>query len=491
MRRKAVKSEPGESIVGIGVQFGDEGKIKEFNEIIKEIVKYLRGKGKSLVCARYNGGSNAGHGFFIEDKHLVTHAIPSGFADPSTILYIGSGCVLNPVKINHEIAEIESFGFDIRNRLFISPKASLVQPYHPLLDSISGKGIGTTQNGIGQAYADQAARAFGSRLKNIPLGEYVKNPRGMRRHVKANLEEFMDSHGDSLPKKIKTSFSLSESMDLFHTNTMLLGQCLAPRMGFLRDLVQDGNDVFFEGANSAMLDCVTGYPPNVTSSRTVAAAAYTGGDLSVRYHRKTIGVAKAIMSRVGSGPFVSEFGGARSEAHCKAGNGKKYRREVELRLFDPEQLLKSSDLYDIGIALRILFGEYGATTMRPRRMGMLDLVMLRDTCAANDVDELYLNRVDSLYVLSRSSLPGIPLVTAYELDGKRLDHMPSTNYDLSRATPVIEYFPHISRDISGARSLKDLPREVKGLIGRIEGSIESRIFGIGVGPGEGAFVKIR
>ncbi|MBI2666770.1 adenylosuccinate synthetase [Candidatus Woesearchaeota archaeon] len=474
--KKIFKStiKPGKSIVGVGLQYGDEGKIKIFDQVVPK---------NTDIWARFNGGSNAGHNLQCGNLEIITHAVPSFFPQPNSLGYIGSGCVVNAAKIWSEIEEITVKGFPLQRRLFISPKCTLIQPHHVLIDQNGGKEVGTTGNGIGPAYADQAQRQLEEKLKNIRLGDYLKESERMKEHVRANLEEVCGQYG--------LAMDTETCLEQFDEAVQRLAGYVAWDSLFLLDLVEAGKNVFFEGANSVLLDAVVGDVPYVTSSRTLAVAAYTGGDLSVDFHNKTIGVAKAIVSRVGNGPFITELGGRESEEYCKVDGGKKYVKEVEKKMYNVKDLLHSGNLHDLGIALRMLGGEYGATTCRPRRIGMLDLVMLRESCRSNGVKELYINKFDCLTQFSRSSLPGIPVVTAYELDGKKIDYVPSTTSEMYRAKPVIEYFPHIKEDISSVRRTEDLPETIMKFIGEIENAVGVPVYGIGVGPRREEFVRLK
>lgn len=464
---------PGKSNILIGVQYGDEGKVKVLDKLLDN----------TDITARFNGGANAGHTLKVGDKTIINHQIPSGIFYDDMLLYIGSGCVVNPKIANGEISHIKDNGINIEKRLFVAANTPLVQPHHLILDGIHGKDIGTTNNGIGPAYADIAMRAHGSKLRNLQLGTYINNPN-------KGFETMLDNLGDVIEKyNLKDIDELNLACD-FDEEVKKLGLYCCKDPLFLEKLVQSGKNVFFEGANSVMLDAVCGIVPYVTSSRTLAGSAYIGGDLSLRYHDKTVGVAKAIMSRVGNGPFISEFGGSASEAYCAEGEGYAHKKEWESMMYNPDELLRSDDLMDVGVALRMLGGEYGATTKRPRRIGMLDLVMLKQNCMLNAVDELYINKIDCLSDFSKTTLEGIPLVTAYELDGKTIDYIPTSIEECRRAKPVIEYMPAFSEDISGIREYKNLPSPVQSLVKKIEENIETKVAGIGVGPEREQFVKI-
>lgn len=490
----------GKSKVLIGLQYGDEGKGRVLDKIL--------GDEHFDIIARFNGGANAGHSLEINGQKIALHQIPSGIFYPDTKLYIGSGCVINSEKLNQEKQDVINLGINLENRLYISGNSSLIQPHHLLLDRLFGNGVGTTMNGIGPTYSDQGIRAEGDRIKNIKLGEYLAN-REFILHVKENLFETVSRYRDLIEKRIEEleksnltkesielrkyldNSKLMEIVDRFETETRKLENHLSTDPLFLQNLIETGKNIFFEGAQSTMLDSITGSVPYVTSSRTLAAAAYTGGDLSMKNHDKTLAVCKAIMSRVGNGPFISEYGGEESEIYCADGNGKTYVKEVELAKYDPYKLLRSENMFEIGIGLRILEGEYGASTKRPRRVGILDLVMLKQNCKLNGVDELYINKIDSLRRFKDSSLQGIPFVTSYELDSKTIDYVPSTIAESKRTKPVITYLPFFHEDISGIRDVSCLPRRVRDILEFIEEKVETPIHGIGVGPEREQFVRIR
>jgi adenylosuccinate synthase len=464
----------GKSTILIGLQYGDEGKARVMDTMLKDYD----------IVARFNGGANAGHTLEVKGVRIALHQVPSGIFYKKMILYIGSGCVVNPEKLLAEIKEIESKGLNVKKRLFVSAFATLIQPHHLLFDEIYGKDIGSTKNGIGPAYADRAMRAKDKEIKNIRFGDYLAEPDKFKEMARNALAKMIVKH------EVK-NLDADVEIKKFHENVIAIKDYICKDPLKIENLVSSGKNIFFEGAQSVMLDVVLGMTPYVTSSRTIAAAAYTGGDLSIRYHYKTIGVAKAIMSRVGNGPFVSEFGGHKSEVYCAEGDGKAHMKEQELADFDTETLLQSSDLFKIGIGLRMLTGEYGATTKRPRRIGMLDLVMLRQNCLINGVDELFINKFDCLNIFSKTSLKGIPFVVAYKLDGKKINYMPTTVAEARRAEPVIQYVPHITEDITAIRSYKALPKSVKDVIKFIEKTVGAKIFGIGVGPEREQFVTIK
>ncbi len=458
----------GKSTVGVGLQYGDEGKIRIFDKVVD-----------ADYWARYNGFDNAGHHLEVGDFHIITHAVPSGIKHKAG-LYVGTGCVVNPDSFYEEVEGIERIGINVRDRLFMHPKTSLIQPHHLFLDGIHGKGVGTTGKGGGPCYADQATRMVGDRIKNIQLAGYLSDP------------SYFDSMRDNLEdvvQKYKLSVNVSQVATNFDAAARRLEQFMCDPL-FLLHEVKSGKDVFFESANGCAIDKTHGTAPFVTSSRPIAANAYVGGDLPVKYHTKTFGVGKAIMSRVGWGPFVSEFGGRKSEEHCMAEGGYKHKKEVEQKMFDRKSMLQSEDLFNVGVGLRMLRDEYGATTKRPRRIGSFDLVQLKHMIDLNGVDELYVTKFDCLFDYSQTSLPGIPMVVAYKVNGISTDKMPSSTSTLYEAKPVIEYFPHLPHDISKIRDGKKLPGEAKELIQFISDYVGVPIKGIGVGPKRNQYISL-
>lgn len=389
----------GYSDVLVGLQYGDEGKAKVID---------LLAPGYDIV-ARFNGGANAGHTVDTPAGAAVLEQVPSGVFHSGIELYIGSGCALTVWKLVAELEMLAELGFD-PGRLTISDRCAIVQPGHVLLDGIDGGEINTTRNGNGPCYAARATRHSGGRRVNLQLRDLLDAPEepiaAMRREVAVLAPRVTAEEADLAFARLAALPAQVEA----------IRPLVARRPDHLTARVTAGARVLFEGAQSVMLDVVHGQQPYVTSSHTVPAQAYVGGDLPPRHHRMTIGVAKAVMSRVGSGPFPSELGAERAAAYferaCQEGRG----RAEELAEFDPDRLLASDDPFDLGIAMRMLTGEYGSGTGRPRRIGMLDLVQLREIVAAFGIDVLYVNKVDCLELYERSHFGGVPLLTAEDGD---------------------------------------------------------------------------
>ncbi|MBW4056903.1 MAG: adenylosuccinate synthetase [Proteobacteria bacterium] len=464
---------PGFSDVLIGLQYGDEGKARIIDVIADEYD----------IIARFNGGSNAGHTIEAGDIRISLHQVPSGIFYKDKILYVGSGCVVNPVKLIAEIDEIHAAGVSLGGRFHISSLATLVQPHHILVDKLIGGDIGTTGQGIGPAYSDRALRMKDGRLLNIRTGDLLSDFDGTLRQIRVNLEATLVANNLEIDNR-----HISQTMEEFANAARIVVTYIQEDTLFLSKLVRQGKNVLFEGAQSFMLDVVKGSVPYVTSSSTQAAAAYSGGDLPPTFHRKTIGVAKAIMSRVGSGPFSSEFGGPRSEAYCKEKSSAKSFKEIE-RQQSAGDLLLSDDPFEVGVALRIIGNEYGATTGRPRRLGCLDLVQLAYAVKANGVDEIFLTKCDLLRDYSRTKNGTMPIVTGYLSNGKSIDYVPASVNSCRELETAVENLPCFTADISTAKSAADLPKELLTLLERIN-ETSCQVRGAGVGPERDQFVLL-
>jgi adenylosuccinate synthase len=232
-----------------------------------------------------------------------------------------------------------------------------------------------------------------------------------------------------------------------------------------------------------MLDVQRGTVPFVTSSSTLVGAAYSGGDLPPKYHRKSIGVAKLLMSRVGRGPFASEFGGARSESYCMEEGGAKHTRNFEKGSYDVQSLLQSEDPFELGIALRMLSHEYGTVTGRPRRMGAFDIAQLRDAVIDNGIDEIYLTKADLLQCFVQTKHGTIPVVTDYTIaQGEESRKTPVTLEDFAALKPEYAAYKPFVGSLAGIKQFDDLPTQLTALLNDIEKLTGARVVGVGTGP---------
>lgn len=410
----------------IGTQWGDEGKAK--------VIDYLTQQ--SDIVVRFQGGANAGHTVIVDDKKYVFHLLPAGILYPDKICVIGDGLVVDPEALIKEIHLINKDGVSVEGRLFISGRAHLVMPYHKELDmareNSSGKRkIGTTGRGIGPAYADKASRT-GIRVSDLFAPEQFKEK------VEANLFEknalFKNLyHVEPLSAKAicEQYFEWADMLKGYVTDTSVL----------LNKNIRDGKNILFEGAQGTFLDINHGTYPFVTSSNTIAGAACTGAGIGPSRIDEVIGVVKAYTTRVGNGPFPTEF----------------------------EE--------DIGKKIREEGNEYGATTGRPRRCGWLDAVMLRKAVELNGLDTIVVTKLDVL-----DKIESINVAIAYELNGKRIETFPDSVEELETVKPVYETLKGWQTQTSKCKSYKELPPQAKVYVERIQALTGTRIGWISVGP---------
>ncbi|AHC15218.1 adenylosuccinate synthase [Salinispira pacifica] len=393
------------NLVVIGAQWGDEGKGK--------MVDYLASEADVIV--RFSGGANAGHTIVHGERTYKLHLVPSGILYPGKTVVLGSGMVIDPQSLFQELADLEKEGVDWKGRVLISSRAHIVLPGYKELDkrqdSQRKKPIGTTGRGIGIAYSLKSSRD-GIRMADLDddnrLSLLDDSDRSFLEEYRERLKEMMVDI---------TSFIHGSSPE-----RMLL-----------------------EGAQGVLLDLDLGTYPFVSSGYSAAAGASLGAGIGPRQIDGILGVFKAYSTRVGNGPFPSEFTSDRDG-------------ELEHRI------------RDIG-------REYGATTGRPRRCGYLDLVALRYACISNGLDGLILTKID-VY----DSFDEIQVCVGYEIDGKQYRDFPVSVKDLQKATPVLKKFAGWKKDVTGIDSYEQLPEEVKEYISYIEDFTETPVTVVSVGP---------
>ncbi|BAQ25110.1 adenylosuccinate synthase [Streptococcus troglodytae] len=413
------------SVVVVGTQWGDEGKGK--------ITDFLSADAE--VIARYQGGDNAGHTIVIDGKKFKLHLIPSGIFFPEKVSVIGNGMVVNPKSLVEELDYLHQEGIATDN-LRISDRAHIILPYHIKLDQLqeASKGdnkIGTTNKGIGPAYMDKAARV-GIRIADL-LDKDIFAER-----LKANLAEknrLFEKMYESAPVTFDTIF------DEYYAYGQKIKDYVTDTSVILNKALDKGKRVLFEGAQGVMLDIDQGTYPFVTSSNPVAGGVTIGSGVGPSKINKVVGVCKAYTSRVGDGPFPTE-------------------------LFD-----------QVGDRIREVGHEYGTTTGRPRRVGWFDSVVMRHSRRVSGITNLSLNCIDVL-----SGLDIVKICVAYDLDGKRIDHYPASLEQLKRCKPIYEELPGWSENITGVRSLEDLPENARNYVRRVSELVGVRISTFSVGP---------
>ncbi len=392
------------NVVIIGAQWGDEGKGK--------MVDFLASDAQIVV--RFSGGANAGHTIVLGGEKYALHLVPSGILYPDKTVILGSGMVIDPEALFKELEDLEKKGVDWKGRVFISDRAHLVLPRYREMDRETearrSKPIGTTGRGIGVAYSLKASRD-GVRLADIDDEERLVN---LTDEDRAWLSLWKDR---LLPLKIDMVAYLRQ-----HRNTWRL----------------------FEGAQGALLDIDTGTYPFVSSGMSCAAGAAAQGGIGPRGIDRILGVFKAYSTRVGNGPFPTEF------ADDSAGSLSQYIRTVG--------------------------NEYGTTTGRPRRCGYLDLVALRYACAVNSIDRLVLTHLD-VY----DDLEEFEACIGYRIDGQMREDFPASVRNLERAEPVLRTFSGWKTALGTCRTYEELPLRAREYIEFIEEFTETPISIVSVG----------
>lgn len=415
----------------LGLQWGDEGKGK--------IVDYFAPA--YGVVARFQGGPNAGHTLYVEDKKVVLHQIPSGIFHQNTINIIGGGVVLDPVTLKRECDIVASFGIDVKKNLYISERTNIIVPTHRALDKASetSKGtekIGSTLKGIGPAYMDKTGRnaiRVGDILEKSFITNYIKLRLKHQRlldnfHFNEDISEWEDEFFDAI--------------EFLRSLNIVNGEY------FLNEKISKGQKILAEGAQGSMLDIDFGTFPYVTSSNTISAGVCTGLGVAPQKIKEVIGVTKAYCTRVGSGPFPTE-------------------------LFD-----------DTGEQLRKIGSEFGATTGRPRRCGWMDLVALQYTCMINGVTQVVMTKADVL-----DSFEELKMCSSYLINGEEKKEVP---FQISKIKiePVYKSFKGWNINTTSAKDRSDLPVSMFEYVEFINQFIETNIKYISNGPGREQIVRL-
>lgn len=421
------------AIVLLGSQWGDEGKGKA-TDLLGDRVDYV---------VRYQGGNNAGHTVVIGDQKFALHLLPSGILTPEVIPVIANGVVIDPAVLLAEIAGLNDRGINT-SKLLISANAHLITSYHVTLDKVTerflGKAqIGTTGRGIGPTYSDKIGRV-GIRVQDL-FDESI---------LRQKVESALTSKNQVLVKV----FNRREiDIDSVVTDLLQFAEILRPMVRdtslILNKALDEGKVVLLEGGQGTLLDVDHGTYPFVTSSNPTAGGACTGSGIGPTRIDRVVGILKAYTTRVGSGPFPTE-------------------------LFDED-----------GEKLRTIGGERGVTTGRPRRCGWFDVPIARYATRINGLTDTFLTKLDVL-----TGWDQIPVCVAYDIDGERSEEIPMTQTEFHHAKPVYEMLPGWSEDISGAKTLADLPKNARDYVEFLEEKSGTRISAIGVGPDRNATIAI-
>ena len=423
------------NIVVFGAQWGDEGKGR--------FVDFLAARADAVV--RFQGGNNAGHTVAVDGKYFKLRLIPSGILYPDVTNVLANGVVFDVKGFFDEVDNLKKDGVPCDN-LVVSDRAHVVLPYHFELDGLSeakrtsGEKIGTTKKGIGPTYMDKMERS------GIRVCDFVNKdvfPSLLKRNVDAKNQLIQKVYGGE-------PFDYQKILEEYSALADRLRPYVKDTVKLLNDMVAAGKKLLFEGAQGALLDIDFGTYPFVTSSHPSSVGVPIGTGIAPNKIDSVVGVVKSYTSRVGAGPFVTE-------------------------LFD-----------ETGDFIREKGGEYGTVTGRPRRIGWLDLVVVKHSALISGMDKIALTRMDTL-----AGVDKIKVCVAYELDGEIIDHYPADLTVLERCEPVYKEFDGWTDDISKVREYKDLPESARKYIETIEEITGAKISMIGVGPNRDEAVLVK
>ena len=414
------------NVVVVGAQWGDEGKGK--------IVDWL--SERADIVARFQGGHNAGHTLVIDGKVYKLSLLPSGIVRGGKLSVIGNGVVLDPWHLVTEIAKLRAQGVDISpDNLLVAENAPLILPLHGELDraregSIAVAKIGTTGRGIGPAYEDKVGR------RAIRVADLADA---------ATLELRVDrllAHHDALRRGLGMEpVDRAALLALLHEIAPQVLPYAAPVWKVMNESRRAGKRILFEGAQGALLDIDFGTYPFVTSSNVIAGQAATGVGLGPTAIDFVLGIVKAYTTRVGEGPFPAELFDADGERLGERGH------------------------------------EFGTVTGRKRRCGWFDAVLVRQTCATSGVSGIALTKLDVL-----DGFKTLKICVGYDLDGTRLDYLPTAADQQARCTPIYEEMEGWSDSTAGARSWAELPGAAIKYVRRIEELIQCPVALLSTSP---------
>ena len=418
--------------VVVGTQWGDEGKGKFTDLVAKEME----------MVVRYQGGHNAGHTLVVDGETFALQLVPSGILYDHITPVIGNGVVVDPRVLLKEMSTLEAKGIDCSS-LKVSGNAHLIMPYHQELDALherhlgDGK-LGTTKRGIGPAYADKAMRV-GLRVQDLQDSKIFRKKLDV---VLGHTNQVLTKVFNRLP--VDAEAIASEYLDECAPRIL---PHIADAIELVHNALETGQGVLLEGAQATFLDLDHGTYPFVTSSNPVAGGACTGAGIGPRDIDRIIGIAKAYVTRVGSGPFPTEL-----------------KDEI------------GDYLVDVG-------HEYGTNTGRRRRPGWFDAVMMRQAVRVNSLSEVALTKLDVF-----DGLESLKVCVAYDVDGERREQLPYHQTELHASKPIYEELPGWKTDITSVTSPAGLPAEAADYIAFLESQIGVPIRLVGVGPGREQFL---
>lgn len=423
--------------VVLGAQWGDEGKGKLVDLLCDDVE----------VCARCQGGNNAGHTIVVNGVTFDFHMLPSGLINPNCVNLVGSGVVIHVPSFFQELENLQKKGLDTTDRLFVSSRAQLVFDFHQIVDglkeaelSFSNKAIGTTRKGIGPAYSTKASRS-GLRVHHL-----VSQEEGAWEEFETKFKKLLDSR---IKRYGFFEYDVEGELKKYKEYAEKLRPFVVDNISFLHKYFDAKKNVLIEGANALMLDLDFGTYPYVTSSNTSIGGVCTGLGIPPSKIKEVYGVVKAYTTRVGAGPFPTE------------------------------------QLNEIGEHLQNVGHEYGVTTGRKRRCGWLDLVVVKYSTLINGYTHLNITKLDIL-----DDLIEIKVAVGYEYKGKLLESFPEDLGILEKVEVKYKTFPGWKRHISDIRKFEDLPIEAQNYLKFIEEFLNVPVKWIGVGPARDQMIVV-
>lgn len=396
--------------VVVGAQWGDEGKGKIIDILAVD----------ADIIVRYQGGNNAGHTVVVGEDEFILHLIPSGILHKGKTCIIGNGVVVDPAALLDEIKMLREKGIKVDGNLLVSETAHIIFPYHKVIDKRRGAKIGTTGRGIGPCYVDKMARCG---IRAIDL----VNKDSLRKKLQANLEGSAEFDFE----KIYTQYlEYGRSIQKYFANVPVV----------LNKAISGKKRILFEGAQGTLLDIDHGTYPYVTSSSSTAGGAMTGTGVGPTRIDKVIGVVKAYTTRVGEGPFPTEF---------------------------EEDLMEK---------IRRKGKEFGATTNRPRRCGWFDAIIVRHAVIVNGLSEIAVTKLDVL-----DEMEVIKICIGYKYKGKIYKDFPADINVLVECEPVYEEHSGWMQDTTSVTKYKDLPENAKAYLKRLKDFLDVKIGIVSVG----------
>jgi adenylosuccinate synthase len=401
--------------------------------------------------ARFNGGANAGHTVIANGKKFAFHLLPCGLIYPHTLNLLGNGTVIHIPSLFNELEPLNAAGIEWQGRLKLSDRAHVLFDFHKIVDGLleerlrasAGKGIGTTKQGIGPAYASKASR------NAVRIG-HLKNRTVLHTRLRRSIEEHQMMY--------KFDYDIQGELDKYDVWAEQVNSMIVDGVQLVNEAYDAGKNIITEGANAAMLDIDFGTYPYVTSSSTTAGGIATGLGIAPQKIEAVIGVVKAYTTRVGGGPFPTELTDER-------GGG-------DLPLNAPGT--------EIGLHLQKVGAEIGVTTGRKRRCGWFDAVVVKYAHTLNQFSSLNLTKLDVL-----DDLDEVKIGVAYELNGQTLPKgsFPSSLEDLANVKVIYETLPGWKTNISKCKTFSDLPKNAQNYVKRIEKVVGVPITWIGTGAG--------